>query len=77
MSEQKVHSLLVKEATERILPPDWESGFYSQYFIVPRRMGGVASDFRSEALKPFSEEFQVQDAHYSIIMSKIRSEDWF
>ncbi len=37
--EQEVHSLLVKEAIERVLLPDRESGFYSRYFIVPKKDG--------------------------------------
>lgn len=34
--EQEVKSLLIKEAIERLHPP----GFYSQYFIVPKKDGG-------------------------------------
>lgn len=38
--EQEVQSLLVKEAIERVPLPDRESGFYSRYFIVPKKDGG-------------------------------------
>ncbi len=49
--EQEVYSLLVKEAIERVPPPDRESGFYSRYFIVPKKDGGIptiVSHIRSE-----------------------------
>ncbi len=39
--EQEVHSLLVKEAIERVPQPDRESGFYSRYFVVPKKDGGL------------------------------------
>ncbi|MGL5566960.1 MAG: hypothetical protein ACRDC4_14645, partial [Plesiomonas sp.] len=38
--EQEVHSLLAKEAIERVPPPEREAGFYSRYFIVPKKDGG-------------------------------------
>ncbi len=52
--EQEVYSLLVKEAIERVPPPDRESGFYSRYFIVPKKDGWVACNFISVALESFS-----------------------
>jgi hypothetical protein len=39
--EQQVNLLLVKEAIERVPLPDRESGFYSRYFIVPKKDGGL------------------------------------
>jgi len=38
--EQKVKSLLAKEAIEHVPPLERECRFDSQYFIVPKRMGG-------------------------------------
>ncbi|KAL0161017.1 hypothetical protein M9458_044742, partial [Cirrhinus mrigala] len=49
--EQEVVSLLRKEAIEVVSPHDRESGFYSRYFIVPKKDGGlpeVVSQIRSE-----------------------------
>lgn len=39
--EQEVNSLLAKGAIEHIPPLDRESGFYSRYFIVPKKDGGL------------------------------------
>ncbi len=40
-------------------------GFYGRYFIVSQEGWGVASNFGSAALESFSQEIQVQVAHYS------------
>ncbi|KAI2657541.1 hypothetical protein H4Q32_008891 [Labeo rohita] len=39
--EQEVGTLLRKEAIEVVPPQDRESGFYSRYFIVPKKDGGL------------------------------------
>ncbi len=39
--EQEVETLLRKEAIEVVPPHDTESGFYSRYFIVPKKDGGL------------------------------------
>ncbi|KAI2658754.1 Transposon Ty3-G Gag-Pol polyprotein [Labeo rohita] len=39
--EQEVETLLRKEAIEVVPPQDGESGFYSRYFIVPKKDGGL------------------------------------
>ncbi|KAI2668278.1 putative uridine nucleosidase 2 [Labeo rohita] len=39
--EQEVATLLRKEAIEVVPPLDRESGFYSRYFIVPKKDGGL------------------------------------
>ncbi len=39
--EQEVVTLLRKEAIEMVPPHERESGFYSRYFIVPKKDGGL------------------------------------
>lgn len=39
--EQEVRSLLVKEAIERVPLPLRDHWFYSQYFTVPKKDGGL------------------------------------
>ncbi|XP_026116256.1 uncharacterized protein LOC113094840 [Carassius auratus] len=39
--EQEVKPLLAKNAIEQVYPPDRASGFYSRYFIVPKKDGGL------------------------------------
>ncbi len=39
--EQEVDTLLRKEAIEVVPPHERESGFYSRYFVVPKKDGGL------------------------------------
>ncbi len=39
--EREVDTLLRKGAIEMVPPHERESGFYSQYFIVPKKNGGL------------------------------------
>ncbi len=75
--EQEVHSLLVKEAIERVPPPDRESGFYSRYFIVPKKDGGLRPILDLRHLNRSLRRFGFKMLTIPIIMSQIRSEDWF
>ncbi|KAK3549333.1 hypothetical protein QTP70_034561 [Hemibagrus guttatus] len=58
----QVPLLLLLRAIEHFPIPDQDSGFYSWYFVVPRKMG-AASNFGPAASKLCIEDFQVQDAH--------------
>ncbi|KAL0151251.1 hypothetical protein M9458_053442 [Cirrhinus mrigala] len=49
--EQEVNGLLRKEAIEVVPPHDRESGFYSRYFIVPKKDGGSEDWFVTIDLK--------------------------
>lgn len=55
--EQEVHSLLVKEVIERIPPPKRESGFYSRYFIDPKKDGGLRPIIDLQHLNRFLPSF--------------------
>ncbi len=41
ITPQEVVTLLRKEAIEMVPPHERESGFYSWYFIVPKKDGGL------------------------------------
>ncbi len=75
--EQEVHSLLVKEAIERVPPPDRESGFYGRYFIVPRKDGGLRPILDLRHLNRSLRRFRFKMLTIPTIVSQIRSEDWF
>ncbi|KAI2645815.1 ORF V: Enzymatic polyprotein [Labeo rohita] len=66
--EQEVETLLRKEAIEVVPPHDRESGFYSRYFVVPKKDGGLRPLFRSETTMRLK---------FNQVVSQIRSEDWF
>ncbi len=45
---QEIGCLLEKGAVERVPPNKLESGFYSRYFVVPKRDGGLRPNSRSQ-----------------------------
>ncbi len=74
---QEIGCLLEKGAVERVPPNELESGFYSRYFVVPKRDGGLRPilDLRpiNRALgkRPFRMIMLKQ------ILAQIRPGDWF
>ncbi len=62
--EQEVETLLRKEAIKVVPPHDTESEFYSHYFIVPKKDGGLRPILNLRRPEPLSHETQVQDAYY-------------
>ncbi len=54
----------IKEGGHRGGPPhERESGFYSRYFIVPKKDGGLRPIIDLRQLKQLSQSAEVQDAH--------------
>ncbi|KAI2644245.1 Transposon Ty3-I Gag-Pol polyprotein [Labeo rohita] len=75
--EQEVETLLRKEAIEVVPPHDRESRFYSRYFTVPKKDGGLRPiiDFRHLNRSVMKLKFKMLTVKQ--VMSQIRSEDWF
>ncbi|KAK3521655.1 hypothetical protein QTP70_014700 [Hemibagrus guttatus] len=59
------------------LLPDRDSGFYSRYFVVPKRDGGLRPVLDLRALNSALMKFKFKMLTMKLIMSQIRSEDWF
>ncbi len=55
--------LLAKDAIELVPPADMRSGFYSPYFIVPKKSGGLRPDLGSASFESEPSQATVQDAH--------------
>ncbi|KAL0166722.1 hypothetical protein M9458_038566, partial [Cirrhinus mrigala] len=72
--EQEVETLLRKEAIEVVPPHDRESGFYSRYFIVPKKDGGLRPiiDLHRSVMRLKFKMLTVKQ-----VVSQMRSEDWF
>ncbi len=64
--EQEVKPLLEKGAIEYIPHSNRETGLYSQYFIVPKKDGGVVSHFRSSSSERLYAA-QVQNVNFETI----------
>ena len=75
--EQEVQSLLVKEAIERVPLPYRESGFYSRYFIVPKKDGGLRPIIDLRHLNRSLRRFRFKMLTIPAIVSQIQFEDWF
>ncbi len=66
---QELSSLLLKGAIEDVPQSDLEQGFFSRYFLVPKRDGGLRTHSRSASSEPLPLQRD--------IMSQIRVGDWF
>ncbi|KAL0190945.1 hypothetical protein M9458_013643, partial [Cirrhinus mrigala] len=75
--EQEVDALLRKEAIEVVPPHDRESGFYSRYFIVLKKDGGLHPilDLRLLNRSVMRQKFKMLTIKQ--VVSQIRSEDCF
>ena len=75
--EQEVTTLLQKGAIERVPPPSRESGYYSRYFIVPKKDGGLRPILDLRLLNRTVGKLKFKMLTLKQIVSQIRSEDWF
>ncbi len=75
--EQEVSSLLRKEAIEVVPPLDRESGFYSRYFVVPKKDGGLCPILDLRLLNRSVSRLKFRMLTVKQVVSQIRSEDWF
>ncbi|KAI2652402.1 Transposon Ty3-G Gag-Pol polyprotein [Labeo rohita] len=75
--EQEVGTLLRKEAIEVVPPHDRESGFYSRYFIVPKKDGGLRPILDLRVLNRSVMKLKFKMLTVKQAVSQIRSEDWF
>ncbi|XP_048017809.1 uncharacterized protein LOC125249543 [Megalobrama amblycephala] len=75
--EQEVMTLLQKGAIERVPPPGKQSGFYSRYFIVPKKDGGLRPILDLRMLNRSVQKLKFKMLTLRQITTQIRSEDWF
>ncbi|XP_043116738.1 LOW QUALITY PROTEIN: uncharacterized protein LOC122360307, partial [Puntigrus tetrazona] len=75
--EQEIESLLRKEAIEVVPPQAAESGFYSCYFIVPKKDGGLRPILDLRVLNRSVNRLKFKMLTIKHVVTQIRSEDWF
>ncbi|KAI2664189.1 Obscurin [Labeo rohita] len=73
--EQEVATLLRKEAIEVVPPHERESGFYSRYFIVPKKDGGLRPILDLLLLNRSVKRLKFKMLTIKQAVSQIRSED--
>ncbi|KAK3574428.1 hypothetical protein QTP86_006597 [Hemibagrus guttatus] len=66
-----------KGAIEHVPLPDWNSGFYSRYFVVPKREEGMHPVLDQRALNSALMKFKFKMLTTKLITLQIRSENWF
>ncbi|KAI2662299.1 Transposon Ty3-G Gag-Pol polyprotein [Labeo rohita] len=76
-SRDPSETLLKKEAIEVVPPHDRESGFYSRYFIVPRKDGGLRPILGLCQLNRSVMRLKFKMLTVKQVVSHIRFEDWF
>ncbi len=75
--EQEVATLLRKEAIEVVPPLVRESGFYSRYFIVPKKDGGLRPILDLRLLNRSVKRLKFKMLTIKQVVAQIRFEDWF
>ncbi len=75
--EQEIRALLEKGAIEYIPHSNRETGFYSRYFIVPKKDGGLRPMLDLRVLNESVMQLKFKMLTLRQIVSQIRSEDWF
>ncbi len=77
MLQQELSSLLLKGAIEEVPQSDIEQGFFSRYFLIPKRNGGLRPilDLRCLNLSLYKGKFKMLTL--KTIISQIQGGDWF
>ncbi len=75
--QQELSSLLQKEAIEEVPQSEVEQGFFSRYFLVPKRDGGLRPilDLRRLNLSLYKGKFKMLTMR--TILSQVQEGDWF
>ncbi len=75
--QQELSSLLQKGAIEEVPQSEVEQGFFSRYFLVPKRDGGLRPilDLRRLNLSLYKGKFKMLTMR--TIMSQVQEGDWF
>ncbi len=74
---QEIGCLLEKGAVERVPPHELESGFYSRYFVVPKRDGGLRPILDLRPINRALCERQFRMVTLKQILAQIHPGDWF
>ncbi len=74
---QEVCNLLEKGAIEKVPPSERESGFYSRYFVIPKRDGGLCPILDLRPINRALGKRPFRMLTLKQILAQIRSGDWF
>lgn len=75
--EAEIATLLSKGAIQRVPEGEIETGFYSRYFIIPKRDGGLRPILDLRVLNNHLRKFTFRMLTYKTLFQSIRRGDWF
>ena len=75
---EEIHSLLSKGAICVVPPEQCHSGFYSRYFLVPKRGGtGIRPILDLRALNKYLRTYKFRMLTHASLLRMLRQNDWF
>ncbi|XP_042562141.1 LOW QUALITY PROTEIN: uncharacterized protein LOC122131476 [Clupea harengus] len=74
---QEIGALLQKEAIEQLDAPTHEGGFYSTYFIIPKKDGGLRPILDLRHLNTHLKTLRFHMLRTKEVLHSIRKNDWF
>ncbi|XP_029937836.1 uncharacterized protein LOC115380768 [Myripristis murdjan] len=76
--QEEILSLLNKGAVSVVPPAQIQSGFYSRYFLVPKRGGnGIRPILDLRALNKFLRKYKFRMLTHASLLRLVRQNDWF
>ena len=73
----EVQELLLKGAISEVPPSAQLAGFYSKYFIVPKKDGGLRPVLDLRPLNRYLKVLPFKMVHTGVVMQSIRQGEWF
>ncbi|KAI2644567.1 Transposon Ty3-G Gag-Pol polyprotein [Labeo rohita] len=74
---QELQTLLSKEAIEHVPLPEIESGYYSRYFLVPKKDGGLRPILDLRGLNRSVKALKFKMLTVKTVVTQIQHHDWF
>ncbi|XP_050958769.1 LOW QUALITY PROTEIN: uncharacterized protein LOC127160164 [Labeo rohita] len=75
--EEEIASLLRKRAIRVVPPEDSHQGFYSRYFVIPKRGGGLRPILDLRILNKHLRKYKFKMPTFKTLSHFIREKDWF
>ncbi|KAI2661669.1 enzymatic polyprotein [Labeo rohita] len=75
--EEEIASLLRKRAIRVVPPEDSHQGFYSRYFVIPKRGGGLRPILDLWILNKHLRKYKFKMPTFKTLSHFIREKDWF
>ena len=75
--QEEINSLLYKGAVRIVPPEEKQNGFYSRYFLVPKKGGGLRPILDLRALNRYMRQYKFRMQTHTALMKFARPGNWF